>query len=133
MNTKIRFIFFSILCLLLSGCSIKSIPVSSINTTIELDSSMYEIVGRVSGEATQSWLFLIIPIYTSRDPFKYGSLNGVLYKHVESMAIFDAIESNDIDALIAPKFEKEQTGPLPFYRKIHVNVTGIGIKFEDKI
>ena len=123
-------IFISVF--LLTGCSHQlSMDSSSLDLIIELDKSQYEIVGDIKGKASTSWLLLLIfpiPLQTSSN---YGKIYGVYNMSIAGQnAIYNAIESSDedVDYIIAPKFDTEIKGFPPIYWKTTVKVTGKGIK-----
>ena len=109
---------------------------SSLDLKVELDKSQYEIVGDVEGEASTSWFLLFyipIPLESSST---YGSLEypGMFYRNVtEQNAMYNAIKysGEDIDYIIAPKFDTEIKGFPPIYWKTTVKVTGKGIRIKE--
>ena len=126
-------LFISVL--LLTGCSHHlSMASSSLDLTIELDKSQYEIVGDIQGEASTSWLFLVyfpIPLQTSNN---YGKIYGVYNMSAAGQnAIYNAIANSyeDVDYIIAPKFYTKNSGFPPFLWKTTVKVTGKGIKLKE--
>ena len=120
--------------LLLTGCSHHlSMDSSSLDLTIQLDKSQYEIVGDIQGEASTSWLWLYfpIPLKTSNN---YGKIYGVYHRSAAGQnAIYNAIESSgkDVDYIIAPKFDTRYHGFPPFLWKTTVKVTGKGVKLKE--
>ena len=127
-------IFISIL--FLTGCSHSlRMEHSGLDLRVELDKSQYEIVGDIEGEASTRWLLLLyIPIALESSP-TYGTIEypGILYRNVtEQNAIYDAIANSgeNIDYIIAPKFDTEISGFPPFYWKTTVKVSGKGIKLK---
>ena len=129
---KIKFLLLSLF--LLTGCSHHlSMPSASLDLTIDLDKSQYEIVGDIQGEATTSWLWLYfpIPLQTSSN---YGKISGYYVGNgAGANAIYNAIESSDedVDYIIAPKFDTQYHGFPPFLWKTTVKVTGKGIKIKE--
>ena len=107
---------------------------SSLDLTIQLDKSQYEIVGDIQGEASTSWLLLLtfpIPLQTSSN---YGKIYGVYNMSIAGQnAIYNAIESSDedVDYIIAPKFDTRYHGFPPFLWKTTVKVTGKGVKLKE--
>ena len=121
--------------ILLTGCGQKlSMDYSSLDLKIELDKSQYEIVGDIQGEASTSWLLLLIfpiPLQTSSN---YGKIYGVYNKSAAGQnAIYNAIESSDedVDYIIAPKFDTRIHGFPPFLWNTTVKVTGKGVKLKE--
>ena len=129
---KIRFLLLSLF--LLTGCSHHlSMPSTSLDLTIDLDKSQYEIVGDIQGEATTSWLWLYfpIPLQTSSN---YGKIVGIYHASGAGQnAIYNAIDRSDedIDFILAPKFDTEYHGFPPFLWKTTVKVTGKGVKIKE--
>ena len=129
---KIKFLLLALF--LLTGCSHHlSMPSASLDLTIDLDKSQYEIVGDIQGEATTSWLWLYfaIPLKTSDN---YGKISGFYHRSAAGQnAIYNAIKSSDedVDYIIAPKFDTQYHGFPPFLWKTTVKVTGKGIKIKE--
>ena len=130
---KKMIIFISVL--LLIGCSHHlSMDSSSLDLTINLDKSQYEIVGDIQGEASTSWLLLFyipIPLQASNN---YGKIYGVYNMSAAGQnAIYNAIESSDedVDYIIAPKFDTRIHGFPPFLWNTTVKVAGKGVKLKE--
>ncbi len=106
---------------------------ASLNTTIQLEKSQYEIVGDITGEASVPYLL----IFALGMKTNFGGLEypfGIMrYRHpVEQNAIFNAIKSHPgVDAIMTPRFETEITGLPPLFWNIKVKVTGKGIKIKE--
>ena len=124
-------IFISVL--LLTGCSHHlSMPSSRLDLTIQLDKTQYEIVGDIQGEASTSWLWLYLPI-PLKTSNNFGKIYGVYNASAAGQnAIYNAIESSDedVDYIIAPKFDTQYSGFPPFFWKTTVKVTGKGVKLK---
>ena len=123
--------------LLLTGCSHNlRMENSNLDLKVVLDKSQYEIVGDVEGEAYTRWFLLFcIPIQLVYSP-NYGAIEYpfIYYRGItEQNALYNAIKysAEDIDYIIAPKFETEVIGFPPLYWKTIVKVTGKGIKLKE--
>ena len=122
---------------LLTGCAATlQVDRGIVQTVATLDKDQYEIVGKVEGEATVTYVFSFFPIGSKPqsgvlynpfrpDPFSpaAGSPSG--------MARYNAIESQPgVDMIIAPRFESKVEGFPPFYWKTTVKVKGKGVKIK---
>jgi len=125
-----KYIIILLLPLMFTACSHKSIPVSPLVVNINLDNKDYEIVGKVTGEASVSWFYVFIAIYSPNNMFEDGSLNGELYSSTKSLAIRDAMNRHDFDTILSPKFETTRRGLWPIFWVTKVKVEGIGIKYK---
>lgn len=133
---KLILILMAVTMLFVFGCSsnMARMEKSALNTTIQLDKSQYEIVGDISGKADITTILMIFPIGVQPN---YGVLNTPLNLgdfmsrgQAESQAIYNAIQSSKVDAIIAPKYTYKTTMFLPFYIKETCEVTGKGIKLK---
>ena len=138
---KITSILLAIL--FLSGCGrFLRVEHSNLELKIELDKSQYEIVGDVEGEASYVWILLLnLTNNWVGDSQTYGVIEypGILYYRslAEQHAIYYAImnrnkrtDVQDIDYIVAPKFDTVITGFPPFYWKQTVKVSGKGIRLK---
>ena len=131
---KLILIFF----IIITGCYNQlKIERSNLDVQIQLDESQYDIIGNISGEASVTYIWLLLPFPIN---FKtgYGKLEypaGYYYPfrgETEQNAIYDAIQSADgVDAIITPKFERRITGFPPFFWTVNVKVNGKGIIIKE--
>ena len=125
-----KYIIILLIPLMFTACSHKSIPASPLVVNINLDNKDYEIIGKVIGEASVSWFYIFMPIYSPNNMFEDGSLHGGLYSPSKSLAIRDAMNRHDFDTILSPKFETTTRGLWPFFWVTKVKVEGIGIKYK---
>ncbi|MFC1481302.1 hypothetical protein ACFL6E_03540 [Candidatus Neomarinimicrobiota bacterium] len=143
MRNKRLFALIITILFLFTGCgTIKSHYQADATLHINVESSQYDIVGDIEGEAEMEVInpILIIPIVIG-NTMKFGSIEyaGTKFKYrttTTNMAIFNAIEAAEakypggVDAIITPKATITTSGFPPFYTKTNVTVKGKGIRFK---
>ena len=117
--------------LMLNNCATVRVPVSSINTNIELSEEHYDILGEVDGSVTVLSIWML-QLTNPINYIRWGGFDGSYYSPAQSMAIYKAIEDYNIDSIIAPRFKANSFGLWPILAMTKVEVKGIGIRYNIK-
>jgi hypothetical protein len=99
-----------------------------------LKRSEYVIIGEIEGTASVETYFWFVgsDFFEPKRNNKAGVIGSYAgSSRAEAMAIYNAIEKVDADAILAPRFEsKLYTGPLGFYSSETVTVKGKALRIK---
>ena len=99
-----------------------------------LKRSEYVIIGEVEGTGSTETYFWFVDsdVFAPNRTYKAGVIGSYAgSSDAEALAIFNAIEKVDADAIVAPRFETEiYSGPLGFYKRETVTVKGKALKIK---
>lgn len=131
-----------LISIIFSSCVVRknALPVSSLNTQINLNYDDLEYIGEVTGTSTQSYLFGIIPIGGRRNHqgvFTGGVIStGVnlnpLNRRGVSNALYDALSSKPDADYVVPISYKVESHIMPFGRKETITIRAKAIKIRPK-